>query len=64
MFKKEQISFMRGIGLNLDFSNLSSEDYVQIEEIVGDVYTAEVQEHEKEVTPTVLLCESILDKLV
>ena len=55
---------MRGIGLNLDFSNLSSEDYVQIEEIVGDVYTAEVQEHEKEVTPTVLLCESILDKLV
>lgn len=63
MFTKEQIAFMRSIGLKLDFSNLSSEDYVQIEETVGDVYTAEVQEHEKEVTSNILLCEAILDKL-
>lgn len=63
MFTKEQIAFMRSIGLELDFSRLSSDDYVQIEETVGDVYTAEAQEHEKEATANMLLCEAILDRL-
>lgn len=54
---------MKNIGLNLDFSRLSEADYVQIEDTVGDRYTAEVQEHEGEITPAILLCEGILDKL-
>lgn len=63
MFTKEQIAFMRSIGLNMDFSRLSGSDYVKIEDAVGDKYTAEVQEHESEITPVILLCEAILDKL-
>ncbi|MCI8623761.1 MAG: hypothetical protein HFG26_08875 [Provencibacterium sp.] len=63
MFTKEQIAFMKSIGLNLDFSHLSEADYVQIEDAVGDRYTAEVQEHESKITPVILLCEGILDKL-
>lgn len=54
---------MKSIGLNLDFSRLSEADYVQIEDAVGDRYTAEVQEHESKITPVILLCEGILDKL-
>lgn len=63
MFTEDQISFMQGIGLKMDFSNLSDEDYIRIEDVVGDVYTAEVQEHENETTPVILLCEAILGKL-
>lgn len=63
MFTKEQIAFMESIGLNLDFSRLSEADYVQIEDAVGDRYTAEVQEHESGMTRAILLCEAILDKL-
>lgn len=54
---------MESIGLNLDFSCLSDADYVQIEDVVGDRYTSEAQEHESEITPVILLCEAILDKL-
>lgn len=63
MFTEEQIAFMRSIGLELDFSSLSGEDYVQIEDRVGDVYTAEVQKHEEEATSVILMCESVLDRL-
>ena len=54
---------MESIGLNLDFAHLSTADCVQIEDVVGNRYTAEVQEHESEMTPVILLCEAILDKL-
>jgi len=54
---------MKSIGLNLNFSRLSEADYVQIEDAVGDRYTEEVQENESEITPVILLCEAILDKL-
>ena len=63
MFTKEQVAFMKSIGLNLNFSRLSEADYVQIEDAVGDRYTEEVQENESEITPVILLCEAILDKL-
>jgi len=62
MFTKEQVSFMEGIGLKLDFSALSDNDYIKIEEKVGDAYTSEAQRTNKP-TPTILMCESILDKL-
>lgn len=63
MFTKEQLAFMKRIGLDLDFTHLSEADYVKIEDRVGDVYTAEVQEHESEITAEIMLCEAILDKL-
>lgn len=63
MFTQEQIHFMESLGLLLDFSNLSDEDYVRIEDTVGDAYTAEVENHKSEVTHVISLCEEILNKL-
>lgn len=63
MFTQEQIAFMKSIGLEMNFSDLSEEDYIRIEDAVGDVYTAEAQEHENETTSVILLCEAILGQL-
>lgn len=63
MFNQEQIHFMENLGLHLDFSNLSDDDCVRIEDIVGDAYTEEVENHKSEVTPVISLCEEILNKL-
>lgn len=63
MFLSEQIKFMKSLGLNMDFSKLSDDDYCKIEDTVGDTYTEEVQNHPNEVTDKILMCESILDKL-
>lgn len=62
MFDKREIDFMRGIGLDLDFSFLSDDDLVRIEEVVGDIYTQEAQKTNAS-TETILVSESILDKL-
>lgn len=63
MFSAKQIAFLKSLGLNMNFSNLSDEDYCRIEDTVGDVYTEEAQEHPDETTDKILLCESILDNL-
>lgn len=63
-FDEKQIEFMKQNGLDFDFANLSEDEYVEIENVVGDVYTYECQTHETDVTPLMLMCESILDKLV
>jgi len=66
MFTDKQIEFMRNIGLYLDFSNLSGDDYVLIEDKVGDIYNSAVLDAEDgtkdrlEVMPTILMCEEIL----
>lgn len=63
MFSEKQIAFMRSIGLDLDFSNLADDDYVRIEDVVGGIYTAEVQEYKQGATEVTIMCESILDTL-
>ena len=63
MFSPDQIQFIRSIGLNLDFSNLTDDDYMEIETKVGDVYTSEVEDYPDDVTPKILMCESILDHI-
>ncbi len=35
-FSEEQITYMRSLGLNFDFTNLSSDDWVNIEDTVAD----------------------------
>lgn len=62
MFNSKEIQIMKKLGLTLDFSSLSDDDLVKIEEAVGDFYTREAQKTER-ATETILLCESILDKL-
>ena len=34
MFNEEEITYMKSIGLNFDFSNLSDDEYVKIEDTV------------------------------
>ena len=63
MFSEKQIAFMRSIGLDLDFSNLTDEDYVRIEDVVGGIYTSEVQEYKQGAAEVAFMCESILDTL-
>ena len=62
MFDLNEIRLMNKIGLTLDFSFLSDDDLVKIEDVVGDFYTKEAQKTDT-ATKEILLCESILDKL-
>lgn len=62
-FNDKQIEFMKSLGLDLDFNNLSDDDYCEIEDVVGDKYTWESVEHPDRVTKIMIMCESILDSL-
>jgi len=53
---------MKRLGLAFDFSSLSDDELLRIEDVVGDFYTQEAQ-GTNEATETILLCESILDKM-
>lgn len=63
MFSDEQIEYMQGLGLNFDFSNLSDDEWIAIEDTVGDrlVYAG----LDKDYNPNQegVMCESILDML-
>lgn len=63
MFTEKEKSFMRECGLNLDFDNLSDDDYVEIEEIIGNKLTLECLDDNYNPNEDGLLCEEILDKL-
>ena len=63
MFSSKQIDFMKSLGLDFDFMHLSDNEYIAIEDAVGDAYTEAAQEHPNEATDVILLCESILDKM-
>lgn len=62
MFNQEEITYMKKIGLNLDYHNLSDDNYALIEEVVGDELQNELDD---DYNPTIngKICESILDKL-
>lgn len=63
MFTEKQISYMKEIGLNLDFDNLSDEDWCNIEETVGDRLVLHCLDENYNPTSEGLMCESIIDKL-
>lgn len=62
MFHPKEIELMKRLGLTINFSSPSDNELVRIEEVVGDFYTQEAQETNA-ATETILLCESILDKM-
>jgi len=62
MFHPKEIELMKRLGLAFDFSSLSDDELLRIEDVVGDFYTQEAQ-GTNEATETILLCESILDKM-
>lgn len=36
MFTEKQIAYMKSIGLNLNFNHLSGDDWIKIEDTIGD----------------------------
>lgn len=63
MFNEQQIKFMRSLGLNFDFEHLSVDDYVRIEEVVGEKLQKSGFNENYDITAVGKLCESILDRL-
>lgn len=63
MFSNEQLKLMRKIGLNLDFNNLSDDDWVNIEAKVSDYYMQFCLDKNYFPNREGTICESILDNL-
>lgn len=64
MFNKEQIAFMRKIGLSIDFSkSLSDDDYEKIEDKVSDYLQMHGFDKNYKPNEKGLMCETILDLL-
>lgn len=63
MFNQKQKEFLKSLGLNLDFDNLSDDDLVLIEDTVADKLQRSGFSANNEPTSSGKMCESILDKL-
>lgn len=59
----KEIEFLMSLGLNLNFEKLSDEDFVDIEELVGEKLQTSGFDKDYKPTPIGMICESILDKL-
>lgn len=63
MFSKEQIVFMESLGLNIDFANLSEDDFMKIEDLVSCKLQKSGFDENENITSDGRMCESILDEL-
>lgn len=61
MFDQEQRKYMIKIGLHLDFDNLSDDDIVMIDDVVGDRLMMIGFDKDYEPNWDGRMCESILD---
>lgn len=61
MFNQEQIKYMIKIGLNLNFDNLSDDDIIKIDDVVGDRLMMVGFDENYEPNWDGRMCESILD---
>jgi len=62
MFTAEEIQFMKDLGLDFDFDNLSDDNWCDMEEIVGDKLVWETSEKEPQ-NAAVFMCEAIMRKI-
>lgn len=62
-FNEEEIELMNECDLNFDFNNLTDDELIRIEEVIGD--RLDLSELDRDYNPTEkgLICYSILDKL-
>lgn len=60
MFDKEQIRFMRSLGISADFNNPTSKDLFEIENAVNDKLAMDGFDDTYKPTPVGEMCESIL----
>lgn len=65
MLTKEEIKFLKSLGLNLDYGNLTedSDEWADIEERVGDELVERGLDHDYEPNEIGRMCEAILDKI-
>ncbi len=64
MFTDKQIDFMRSIGLNFNFSNLSEDDYFTIEDHLGEwLQLHGIDETGEDVNEIGRMCVSVLNAL-
>ena len=62
-YSDEQVKFMKGIGIDVDFDNLTDDDIVEIETRVGDKYVMDGLDEDYNPTEEGMMCESILDMM-
>ena len=65
MFTEQEIEFMKSLGLECDFNNLSEEDdyWIDIEDTVADRLQYDGFDKGYKPTSIGLMCEAILDKI-
>lgn len=63
MFDKEEIDFMKSLGINVDFENLSEDALVEIEDVVSEKLQKSGFDEEYNITTDGKMCETILDRL-
>lgn len=63
MFTDEQKKFMRSMGLNFNFDDLSDDEWIRIEDEVGDKLVMEGLDKDYDVNEIGKMCYSILDKI-
>lgn len=63
MYTAEEIAFMQSIGLELNFENLSGDDYILIEDTVGDWLVLHELDEDYNPSPIGEMCEDILYKI-
>lgn len=66
LFTNQEIALMRRIGLKMDLEHhdsLSSDEWIEIEETIGDRLVLHELDENYEPTPDGVLCEDILEKV-
>lgn len=62
-FTTEEVSFMKNLGINYDFNNLTDDEWVKLEDIVATKLETEGLNESYEPNEIGLICEEILSKL-
>ena len=63
MFNEKQINFIKSLGLEVDFNNLTDDNLAKIEEAVADEIQQSGFDINDNITDAGEMCESILDDL-
>lgn len=61
MFTNSQIEYMRALGLNINFNNISDDEWVEIENAVATKLEISGFDENYEPTEDGKMCESIID---
>jgi hypothetical protein len=63
IYSKEQIDYIKSIGFEVDFTDMSDDDWCNLEETVGDKLVLECLDENYCPNEEGIMCKSILDLL-